>query len=81
MGIPTKHDKAAKAAANCSEVKAKVADAVCILDKACFTLEFTCKDMDWEDEPCYDIRDAMRCAGLALAKLVEWEKEDVEDVL
>ena len=76
MGIPTKLDKAANAAERCAEVKAKLAEVICAIDRACTTLEFICKDMGWEDEPCYDIRDAMRCAGLALAKLVEWEKED-----
>ena len=35
-----------------------------------------CKEMDWDEEPVYDMQDAMRNAGLALAKLVWWENEE-----
>ena len=79
MSFAKKQDLAAQAAADCAEVKALVAEALCTLEKASITLEFACRKMDWDDEPNFDIRDAMRCAGLALAKLLEWEKADAEE--
>ena len=79
MSHATCQDRAARAASSCAECKAQLAEAICTIDRACTSLEYTCRDMDWEEEPCFDMRDAMRCAGLALAKLVEWEKEDKDE--
>lgn len=67
-----------KAAASCQLVKFKLSEAICALDEACGSLEYVCRQMDWDEGPCFDIRDAMRCAGLALAKMLEWEREDLE---
>ena len=60
----------------CSEVQLNLAKTICNLDLDADRLRLACKAMDWDDEPVYDMQDAMRNAGLALAKLVWWEKEE-----
>ena len=60
----------------CSEVQLNLAKTICKLDLDADRLRLACQRMDWDDEPVYDMQDAMRNAGLALAKLVWWEKEE-----
>lgn len=54
----------------------RVAHAINLLETGNQELKWACEAMEWNDEICYQISDAIQMLGMALATLVRWNDPD-----
>ena len=69
----TKNDsKMSLATERVNNLRKSIADSLCRIQGDLDLFKYSCEQMEWNDDVCYEINDACAKLGFSLATLVTW---------